>query len=167
MDGALKTMDGLALIKQVKNFRAEYWVAEIVTEIKGAEQFAQRVTGFVDGIAGGGGAEAVECLRRRVSAVPDRSTEPKKPVPAPPDGAAGHSFGDDRLQDLRNAEPFWLVEPAFLQPGQSRTQIEADGLGERHCKMCEAMRVDRDPLELINLTLAQGAFDSSTGLPAV
>jgi hypothetical protein len=33
--------------------------------------------------------------------------------------------------------------------------------------MCEAMRVDRDPLELINLTLAQGAFDSGTGLPAV
>jgi hypothetical protein len=107
MDGALKTMDGLALIKQVKNFRAEYWVAEIVTEIKGAEQLAQRVTGFVDGIAGGGGAEAVECLRRRVPAVLDRSTEPKKSVPAPTDGATGHSFGNDRLQYLRNVESLW------------------------------------------------------------
>ena len=33
--------------------------------------------------------------------------------------------------------------------------------------MREAMRVDRDALELSHLTLAQGAFDSGTGLPAV
>jgi hypothetical protein len=40
MDGALKAVNGLALIEQIKNFRAEYWVAEIVAEIKGAEQLA-------------------------------------------------------------------------------------------------------------------------------
>src|SRR4051812_33072040 len=54
MDGALQAMNRLALIEQIEHFRAEYWVAEIVAEIEGAEQPAQRITGFVDGIAGSG-----------------------------------------------------------------------------------------------------------------
>ena len=77
MDGALKTMDCPALIEQIKNFRAEYWTAEIVAEIKGAKQPAQSITGFVDGVAGGGGAEAVERLCRRV---PARAAERNRKV---------------------------------------------------------------------------------------
>jgi hypothetical protein len=81
--------------------------------------------------------------------------------------AAGHRFGHDRPQDLRDFEPLWQIEPALLQSGDSRTQIETDYLGERHRKMCEAAGVDRDTLELADLALAQSAFDGGTGLAAV
>ena len=47
-------MDGLALVKQIKNVPAEDRIAEEVAEIEGAEQLAQRVAGLKDGIAGGG-----------------------------------------------------------------------------------------------------------------
>src|SRR3954466_1581955 len=58
MDGALQAVDGLALVEQIEDFRPEYRVAEVIAEIEGAQQLSQGVTGFIDGIAGGGRAEA-------------------------------------------------------------------------------------------------------------
>src|SRR5512134_1240314 len=105
MDGALKTVDGLALIEQIEDFRPEHLVAEVIAEVEGAKQLSQCVTGFVDGIAGGGRAEAVERLGRRVPAELHRGPEPKQSVPTPADCAAGNSFRHDRPQDLRNVKP--------------------------------------------------------------
>ena len=55
----------------------------IIAEIEGAQQLSQGVTGFVNGIAGGGRAEAVERLGRRVPAVLDGGSEPEQAHPNP------------------------------------------------------------------------------------
>src|SRR3954467_10195183 len=152
---------------QIEDFRPEYRVAEVIAEIEGAQQLSQSVTGFVNGIAGGGRAEAVERLGRWVPAVLDGGSEPEQAIPTPADRAAGNGLGHDWPQDLRDCEPLRQIEPSLFQPGQSRAQIELHHLGERHRKMREAMGVDRDALELIDLPLAQRAFDGGARLPAV
>ena len=63
MDGALQAVDRLALVEQIEDLQAEHRVGEVVAEIEGAEQPAQRVAGIVDGIAGGGRPITVERLR--------------------------------------------------------------------------------------------------------
>ena len=88
VDGALKAVDGLPLVEEVEDYRPEHWIAKIIAEIEGAEELPQTVSGFVDGVAGGGRTEPVERLGRRVPAVLHRGAEPQQLFPTPADGAA-------------------------------------------------------------------------------
>jgi hypothetical protein len=69
VDGALEAVDGLTLVEEVEDYRPEYRIAEVIAEIEGAKELPQTVSGFVDGVAGGGRTEPVERLSRRVPAV--------------------------------------------------------------------------------------------------
>ena len=131
------------------------------------QELPQAVAGLVDGIAGGGRTEPVERLGRRMPAVLDRGAEPKQFLPTPADCAAGNGFGHDWPQDMRDFQPSRQVEPSCLEFRQTRAQVEPDELGERHREMREAVGVDRDALDPLDLLLPQGALDGGAGLAAV
>ena len=65
------------------------------------------------------------------------------------------------------SSPFGRWSFRFLRFCQARTQVEPDHFGERHREMREAVRVDRDALNPLDLALAQGALDGGAGLSAV
>ncbi len=97
----------------------------------------------------------------------DGGDEPQQSVPPEAGFAPRHRRGDDRAQDLGHIEPFRQIEPAFLQTGKPRAQVEARHLGQRHPEMREAVGVDGDAFAPLDLLLAQGAIDGRTHLPAV
>ena len=41
MDGALQAVNGLALVEKVKDFVAEFWIAEVVAQIDRSQQLAE------------------------------------------------------------------------------------------------------------------------------
>ncbi len=53
VDRPLQAMDGLTLVEQIKDVRAECRIAEVIAEVERAKQLAHFVAGFVDGIASG------------------------------------------------------------------------------------------------------------------
>src|SRR5262249_50677011 len=59
-----QAVHGLALVQQVEDLAAEAWVAEIVAQIDGSEQFTQSLTGGVDWITTCGRTESLERLGR-------------------------------------------------------------------------------------------------------
>src|SRR3546814_17130806 len=63
--------------------------------------------------------------------------------------------------DIRSEQAPWQIELASAEPRQSRAQIKADQLGQRHGKMGMTMCVDRKPREL-DLLVAQCAFNRRT-----
>ena len=115
----------------------------------------------------GNRTKAVERRARGIPAVLDRGAEPKQSFPTAADCPPGNGFGHDWPQDMRDFQPSWKVEPSCLQSRQPRAQIEPDELGERHREMREAVRVDRDAFDPLDLALAQGALDGGAGLSAV
>src|SRR3546814_9828187 len=68
--------------------------------------------------------------------------------------------------DIRSEQAPWQIELASAEPRQSRAQIKADQLGQRHGKMGMTMCVDRKPREL-DLLVAQCAFNRRTRLPPI
>ena len=60
VDGALKAMDGFALVEKIEDLRSEHRVAEVIAEIKAPKQLPELVAAGVNRIAAGGRAKARE-----------------------------------------------------------------------------------------------------------
>ena len=87
-------------------------------------------------------------------------------VPAERDAPAGQRAGDDGLKDRRHFRVAEGIQLALREPGETRTDVEAEELCQRHGEMGDAVGIDGQPVDLRRV-LPQGALDRRAGLALV
>ena len=149
MDRSLQLMHGLALIENPLQFTAKPWIAEQVTQIDRAQEFAERIAAFVGRIALGSRTIQVEYGGGGAPSAVDRGSDPHQGIPAPAGGVAERQPFGDRQQNVRDLDAARHEQFAIAQTGQLGAEFETQQLRQRHREVCETVRV-------------HGSFSSST-----